>query len=135
MGPRPMNDTQWHEFFTAAADVLGRGNPLAEHSFSWCAWTTFDRLSADAGYWTSGLPASEDIFGTYIGDGGVWGQPFYFSQLAHLIVPRTFTYDDPPGPNWTYRERVQDLDRLSAKLQAADVPHRLTDLVLELKCY
>ena len=130
-----MTDAQWHAFFSASAEVLGKGDRVPEHSHSWCSWTTFDRLLVDAGYWTSGLPAAEDIFETYIGDNGVWGQPFHYSQLAHLVVPRKFLCDEPPGPNWTYRERVQDLESLSAKLKAAEVPHRLTKLVLELKCY
>ena len=130
-----MNDAHWHTFFTTAAEVLGPGKRLAEHSQSWCSWTTFDRLSEDAGYWTRGLPALEDIFETYIGDNGVWSQPFHFSQLAHLIVPRKFMCDEPPGPNWTYRERVQNLEGLSARLQKAEIPHRLTELVLELKCF
>ncbi len=130
-----MNDAQWHAFFKAAAEVLGPGSRLAEHSQSWCAWTTFDRLGSDAGYWTAGLPAADDIFATFIGDNGVWGQPFHFSQLAHLLVPRKFMCDEPSGPNWTYRERVQDLESLSARLREAEIPHRLTDLVLELKCF
>jgi len=130
-----MNDAQWYTFFTLAAEVLGPGNRLAEHSHSWCSWTTFDRLSVDAGYWTGGLPALEDIFETSIGDNGVWGQPFHFSQLAHLIVPRKFMCDEPPGPNWTFRERVQNLEGLSTKLRTAEIPHRLTELVLDLQCY
>lgn len=130
-----MKDAQWYSFFTAASEVLGPGDRLAENSQSWCAWTTFERLSVDAGYWTRGLPAAEDIFETYIGDNGVWGQPFHFSQLAHVVVPRKFMCDEPPGPSWTYRERVQDLENLSAKLHAAEVPHRVTELILEIKCY
>ena len=130
-----MNDTHWRTFFTTAAEVLGSGSRYAEHSQSWCSWTTFDRLGVDAGYWTCGLPALEDIFDTYIGDNGVWGQPFHFSQLAHLVVPRKFMCDGPPGPNWKYLERAQNLEELGARLRLAGIPHRSTDLVLELKCF
>jgi hypothetical protein len=130
-----MTDAQWYAFFVAASEVLGPGSRLAEKSQSWCAWITFEKLSVDAGYWTSGVPSREDIFATHIGDSGVWGQPFTFSQLAHIVVPRRFMCDEPPGPNWAYRERVQNLEGLSAKLHAAGVPHRVTELMLEIKCY
>ena len=130
-----MEDSHWRDFFNAAADTLGAGSWQAETSPSWCSWTTFDRLKADGGYWTGGVPAAKDVFETYIGDSGVWGQPFRFSQLAHLVVLREFTWKREPGPNWAIGTKMQDIRFLSERLTALAVPHRLTDLVLEVKCY
>jgi hypothetical protein len=130
-----MSPLHWHRFFLIAAEVLGAGHFVAQHSQSWCAWTTFGRLGEDAGYWTRGLPARDEVFETHIGDGGVWGQPFDFSDLAHLIVPREFYWETAPGPEWACGSKRQDIMRLSQALEAAGVPHRLTELVLEVKCY
>lgn len=130
-----MNAVQWNKFFLAAAEVLGAGHFLPQYSESWCSWTTFGRLRDDAGYWTRGLPAASEVFETHIGDGGVWGQPFDFADLAHLIVPREFYWESDPGPEWTCGTKRQDVEGLSQKLMAAGIPHRLTDLVLEVKCY
>jgi len=95
-------------------------------SETWCSWTTFGRLAAsDAGYWTAGLPNSANIGDTYIGDGGVWGQPFHFSDLAHLIVPGKFVTDDGVV-------KTQDIQRLSARLGALGVPHKLAAALAEL---
>jgi hypothetical protein len=130
-----MDAPAWHRFFVAAADVLGPGNRLARFSESWCAWTTFDRLNLDAGYWTGGIPARADVFETHIGDSGVWGQPFLFEQIAHVIVPREFYWETERGAQYQNGWRTQALDALSEKLRQLEVPHRATQLVLEVKCY
>ena len=130
-----MTDAQWQAFFVAAADVLGAGHPIAKFSKSWCAWTTFDRLQSDAGYWTGGVPGHGDISMNGIGDGGAWSQPFLYSGLAHVVVPCQFDWEDTPGPNWTMGTRHQNLEALSLRLTELGVPHRATELVLEVKCY
>ncbi len=130
-----MTDAQWHVFFISAANVLGGENPTAKHSLSRCSWTTFDRLQSDAGYWTGGVPSLDDIWESSIADGGAWGQPFLFSQLAHVIIPRQFEWEDTSGPDWTTVTRRQDLEAFSAMLSKLDVPHRVTELVLEVKCF
>jgi hypothetical protein len=130
-----MDDRAWREFFLAASEILGAGDRVDRLSASWCSWTTFSRLGLDAGYWTCGLPAREDVDEWFIRDSGVWGQPFRFSDIAHLIVPREFLWESEPGVEYHNGTRVQDLQALSAELTARDVPHRLTDLVLEIKCY
>ena len=68
--------------------LRGRGNG----GRSRCAWTLFDRLSSDLHYWTCGLPALNDVGDTHIKDSGVWGQPFLYSSLAHIVVPRHFGF-------------------------------------------
>jgi hypothetical protein len=125
----------WHRFFLSAAEVLGLGHRVARFSESWCSWTTFGRLQDDAGYWTGGIPALPDVFETHIGDGGVWGQPFLFSDLAHVIIPCKFYWETGPGVEYQNGWRIQPVEILSKELRALDVPHRLTDLVLEIKCY
>jgi hypothetical protein len=130
-----MNAAHWQRLFLSAARILGAGDPWPQRSPSWCSWTTFERLGRDAGYWASGLPAETDVFESYIGDGGVWGQPFAFSALAHLVIPREFYWESPPGQEFTCGTKLQDIERLSSALTTAEVPHRLTNLVLEVKCY
>lgn len=130
-----MDNVTWFAFFKAAAELLGPGCWNARQSESWCAWTTFGRLKEDAGYWTAGLPASSEVFETYIGDSGVWGQPFHFSQIAHLIIPSEFSWESEPGPNWQQGTKIQNIEALSQRLHVLEIPHRKTELVLEIKCY
>ena len=116
--------------------VLGSGDPAAAKSNSWCAWTTFARLSDDAGYWTGGLPRESDIGTRGITDGGVWGQPFLYAQIAHVLVPAKFIRETGTAtPQYSAGEVQQDLEALSAALNAARIAHRKTELVLEIKRY
>jgi hypothetical protein len=78
----------WRTFFSICARVLGPGEMRAAQSQSWCAWTTFERLISDSGYWTSGLLAEPELMETYTVDGGPWGQPFSYQNIAHVIIPR-----------------------------------------------
>jgi hypothetical protein len=130
-----MEDRHWQAFFTTAVEVLGSGDLLPGKTPSWCSWTTFTRLAIDAGYWTHGLPRREDILETYIADGGIWGQPFSYADLAHIIVPREFYWESKIGPGWECGSRLQDIEALSKRLNANDVTHRLTDRLLEIKLY
>ncbi len=132
-----MDDAQWRRFFLICADVLRPGDDRLPATESYCAFTTFDRLQGDLHYWRHGLPLKEEVRQRGTADGGVWGQPFYYEQLAHIIIPRTFGFDihGEDGRFLEYRERGQDLEALSAALQAEGIEHRLTDLVLEIKCY
>jgi hypothetical protein len=124
-----MSPAQWKRFFEICTDTLGQGHSQLGHSQSWCSWTTFDRLrESDAGYWTHGLPHRKDICDAHIGDGGVWGQPFGYKDIAHFIVPQTFVRDD--GTKVT-----QDLATLASRLSAEGIPFRRTELVLEIKLY
>lgn len=133
-----MTDQHWKRFFEACANVLGSGghrNPAL--STTWCAWTLFDRLSSDLHYWTCGLPALTDVGDAHIKDSGVWGQPFLYSEIAHIVIPRHFDWEagDFKDDTHTHGTKTQDLDNLSKLLSSIDVPHRLTDLVLEIKLY
>lgn len=127
-----LSQENWHEFFVTCAELLGPGD---QHG-SWCAATSFRRLADDAGYWTHGLPKMSDIAPTHIKDGGVWGQPFAFSDLAHVIIPKTFKWERyENGAFEDYVSQAQDIERLSNALSTKGIAHRLTDLILEIKLY
>jgi hypothetical protein len=122
-----VTDAQWKLFFETCSAVLGKGHRMMKFSDTWCSWTTFRRLTeSDAGYWTAGLPNAEDIAEGHIRDGGVWGQPFQYSEIAHWIVPGKFIADDGTA-------KSQDIKRLSQTLKAASVPCTLSAGVLEIK--
>ncbi|TBW47478.1 hypothetical protein EZI54_22735 [Marinobacter halodurans] len=125
----------WKRFFETCCEVLGVGSHVAMRSDNWCSWTTYDRLTLDAEYWSSGLPTAKEIGDIGIGDGGVWGQPFSYSQIAHLIVPRKFYWESFESGEFRDGFKEEPLESLSKVLETKDVPHRLTDLVLEIKCY
>ncbi|ABM93657.1 hypothetical protein Mpe_A0695 [Methylibium petroleiphilum PM1] len=130
-----MSDEQWRQFFLLCNRILGKGHAVAEFSESWCAWTTFERLSRDAGYWTAGLPGTEDVLSTCIGDSGVWGQPFPFQEIAHLIIPKQFYWERIEPGSFANGSKPQDLTRLAQALEGARLPHRVTESVLEVKLY
>jgi hypothetical protein len=85
-------------------------------------------------YWTGGLPAEEDLDETGTKDSGVWGQPFLYRQLAHIVIPREFFWEII-RPDYTNGTKTQDIARLSQELTRISIPHRLTELVLEIKLY
>ena len=127
-----MSSEKWHAFFVTCAELLGPGD---QHG-SWCAFTTFQRLVDDAGYWTNGLPLKADISPTHIGDCSVWGQPFAYADLAHIVIPKTFVWERYENGEWTeYVTQTQDIALLSKDLDAKSINHRLTNLVLEIKLY
>jgi len=130
-----MNDAKWKSFFLICAERLGKGDPLASRSESWCAWTTFRRISEEFGYWTAGLPQVDEIRETFIADGSTWGQPFSYSELAHIVIPRTFYWESYSERGFESGLRSQKIDELSAGLLDTGIEHRLTNLVLEVKLY
>ena len=130
-----MQDDQWRQFFILCVRSLGKGDSTAEYSETWCAWTTFSRLSRDGGYWTAGLPNEPELSSKGIGDGGVWGQPFLYQELAHLIVPKQFYWERVEPGSFASGTKTQNLARLAQAVGHAGLPHRLTDLVLEIKLY
>jgi hypothetical protein len=135
LGGKSMQDREWHTFFATAVRVLGAGEVVLADTPSWCAWTTFTRLAEDSGYWTRGLPRQDDIRSTHIADGGVWGQSFPFAELAHVIIPREFSWEAQAPVPWKRGTRQQDIATLSSELTRAGIVHRATSLVLEIKCY
>jgi hypothetical protein len=125
------------EIFPALYRLLGPGDALPQGSKSDCVFTCFNRLTVDVHYWACGLPRTEDVCDGWIGDGGVWGQPFRFKDLAHIVIPRTFDTEHygEDGSSFEYKEQHQNIAALSQALTAEEIDHRLTDLVLEIKYY
>jgi hypothetical protein len=130
-----MSNEEWRTFLCICSRVLGAGAWNAAQSQSWCAWTTFDRLTSDCGYWTAGVPAETDLLETYTVDGGPWRQPFSYQSIAHIVIPREFYWETIAPGHYENGNKVQDIQRLSKELTAAGIAHRLTDLVLEIKLY
>lgn len=132
-----MNDTQWKAFFVTCAKLLSEGEKDINSSPNWCSWTTFTRLTEDSGYWQSGLPHMDELWDKGTTDDGTWSQPFLFEDIAHLIVPRTFTRELLTGEGeQCIFQRVlvtQDIDALSSALAVESVPHTLTQISLEIR--
>lgn len=63
------------------------------------------------------------------------GQPFRYSDLAHIVIPREFFWET--GALSSYRNGTwhQDIAALSTELTALGIDHRLTEIVLEVKLY
>jgi hypothetical protein len=111
----------------------------------WCSWTTFSRLANDAGYWTAELPQEDELGDRGTNDGGTWGQPFPYEDLAHVIIPRRFSEEvfgrkrysqELEGQNrYTCWHHAQDIDGLAPMLDAAGIKHRLAAHALEVKLY
>ena len=136
MEPLRMNDSSWREFLRTARRVLGHGESIAWASDSWCAWTTFASLENSVHYWACGLPEEKELLEAWVADGGTWMQPFRYSDLAHVVIPAQFyweQYDEEQG--FRCGHKSQDIRRLSENLVALGIPHRLTELVLEVKLY
>jgi hypothetical protein len=131
-----MLNNQWKAFFLACRDVLGQGAHHSRFSESWCAWTTFSALrSGEIHYWTCGTPEYSEILDTHVEDGGIWGQPFSYDDLAHIIIPKTFYWETEGGPNFRNGTKTQNIETLSERLRKEGIEHRITDLVLEVKLY
>lgn len=114
------------EFLETAVQVLGEGDENISKTISWCSWTTFTRLANDAGYWQAGLPRRIDFGEKNVVDGGVWMQPFLYSDIAHVIIPATFC--DSLGIS-----KSQDIQMLSRALTKLNIPHAVGIYALEFK--
>ena len=130
-----MNNQEWIAFFSTCNKVLGKGESKSHLSQSWCSWTTFARLNEDAGYWTSGLPNSNELQEEYLKDSGTWGQPFSYNEIAHIIVPRKFFWEDFSKKSYNSGIKEQDIDALSTELNKINIKHILGKYALEIKLY
>jgi hypothetical protein len=131
-----MTDDSWRKFFSTCARVLGAGRSDAKSSASWCAWTTFASLRQSVHYWSAGIPDESELGAHGTSDGGTWGQPFLYADLAHVIVPGEFYWEHiSPMEGFTSGTKRQDLEALSAELTKSAVAHRKSELVVEVKLY
>lgn len=110
------------------------GHQDAFHSISWCAYTTFSSLMHGVVYFNSGFPGEAECLDRQTADGGVWRQAFEYSDLAHVVIPKTFYWERTfNGFESGYKE--QNIELLSAELTRLGISHRLTDLILEIKIF
>ena len=131
-----MNDIDWKTFLVTARRILGEGQPIAWKSISWCAFTTFSSLEHNLTYWSKGLPDEKELLQDRTIDGGTWTQSFYYSDLAHFIIPAKFYWEKvDPEKGFDSGYRKQDIKHLSIELKKQNINHRLTDKVLEIKLY
>ncbi|EAR09200.1 hypothetical protein [Reinekea blandensis] len=128
-----MKNLDWIKFFDLCNEVLGVGSYSMWRSENWCSWTTFDRITDDAKYWASGLPALGEYNEHGVGDGGNWGQPFQFDSIAHLIIPKKFEFRDMIEGEFMHKITEQKIDELSALLKGQEIQHYLSDWALELR--
>ena len=130
-----LSPEHWRKFFIIAVATLGAGTRRQSTSSSWCGWTTFTLLREGVHYLEGGLPPTEEILELGLEDGGLWGQPFRFDDLAHVVLPRTYFWERHDGGQYENGFKSQDLDALSKELRSESIPHRLSDMVLEIKLY
>ena len=65
----------------------------------------------------------------------MWTQPFFYEQIAHIIIPRVFTFDklvDNIRETW---EAEQDVDRISTLLSAQGIQHNISQYAVDLKLF
>jgi len=130
-----MDHSHWKLFFGTCAELFGVGAAAAAQSKNWCSWTTFRRLNEDCLYWASGFPAPGEFTDTHVVDGGVWGQPFSYKDIAHLIVPKKFYWESQSNRGFESGFKEQDIILLSKFLTDRNVPHKLTEITLEIRAY
>ncbi|HEX7712117.1 MAG TPA: hypothetical protein VF418_14385 [Sphingomonadaceae bacterium] len=137
--------TDWRAFLSIAGEHLRKCNRNRPSEWSsagsaparrtWCSWTTFDRLVRDAGYWTAELPDEGELGADGTADFGVWDQPFSYSSIAHVVIPREFLEEQSSSTGYFAWIPQQDIDGLSEKLKAAGIEHRASRYALEIKLY
>jgi hypothetical protein len=141
-----MSDQQWIDFFQTAYEVLlprAKG-PVSikvptmkaprEVNDSWCSWTTFSRMGRDSGYWTKEIPDRLELGRHGLKDGGIWTCQFEYCDLAHVIIPKEFSWEFVlSNGDFFSGSKQQDIELLSSKLSELLVPHLLTKVSLEVK--
>ena len=138
--------TDWRIFLTIAGCYLRETNQWTIGKWSdpasgapirktWCSWTTFSRLADNAGYWTGELPLEAELLEKCTTDGGNWGQPFGYDELAHVIIPPTFTEEGRRAGQYTDWDHTQDIEGLSKRLDAAGIAHTLSVHALDIKLF
>jgi len=81
------------------------------------------------------MPAESELRETHIADCGTWGQPFSYSQLAHIVVPAQFFWELGGKGDYSCGFKPQPIAELSRRLTELGIPHRLTEQLVEIKLY
>lgn len=76
------------------------------------------------------------MLATGTADGGTWTQSFAYSDLAHLIIPARFYWEtSTPEAGFQSGYKSQAVEKLSQELSRLEIPHRLSERILEIKLY
>jgi hypothetical protein len=130
-----MTNDDWRRFFVIAHEILVPGDWRSSKSTSWCAYATFGSLEKGAFYYNAGIPSPFELGIISLKDGGTWREPLSYDELAHIVVPKSFFWETESSGNYASGIRTQDIDGLSRALLHAGIPHRITEIVLEIKLY
>jgi hypothetical protein len=125
----------WKLCLRTCRRVLGAGDWNPFLSQSWCAFTTFSSIKHGVHYWECGFPEESECLDTNTEDGGLWRQSFMYDDLAHLIVPASFYWENVEAGEFHSGLKRQDLELLSSELGKLNIQHRKTELVLEIKLF
>jgi hypothetical protein len=95
---------------------------------------TFGSISDGAHYWNGELPLETDLLEESTRD-YAWMSlgPVAYKDVAHVIIPKTFSKEWGVGPSFTVWTYSQDLDGLSSLLRDAAIDHHLSEYALEVK--
>lgn len=97
---------------------------------------TFDSIYDGAHYWNGELPIEIDLLDEYTRDYAWMGLgPVAYKDVAHIIIPKTFSKEWGIGSEFTVWTYGQDIDGLSPLLNDAGVEHNLSKYALELKLF
>lgn len=72
---------------------------------------------------------------TWTADGGTWGQPFEYRDLAHMLIPRNVQWELFLNGTWVMVKHQQDIAGLSGALNNHGISHHLSDYALEVKLF
>lgn len=123
------------EFLKLSSRFLRDNSSDEPFYWSWCTWTTFGRLEHQAGYWSGPLPLEDELDEKFTRDGGMWTQPFSYEDIAHIIIPRSYSFERLLDDEMIWIDKLQNLTGLSSILSEHEVDHRRTELLIELKLY
>jgi len=81
------------------------------------------------------MPNEDDLLPGSTRDGGTWTQSFAYADLAHVVIPATFSWEKFEAGAFSRGYKTQDIQRLSQELNKLAIAHRCTERVLEIKLY
>lgn len=126
---------RWRNFLRICSDHIYKEGVDEPFFWSWCSWTTYSRLKRDSGYWTAPLPLAEELLENSILDGGMWAQPFFYDELAHVIIPKIYTFSKLIDGLPCLMEKNQDIAGISEILKTENIPHNISEYALDMKLY
>lgn len=125
----------WKFFLSICRSILGEGSWNPYTSCSWCSFTTFSSLKHGIHYWSCGFPDKNELLDDRTLDGGLWRQSFYYQDLAHIIIPAQFYWEEIIDANFRCGYKIQNIELLASELKSNNFKFRRTDIIIEVKLY